>query len=312
MPTITTTFLLFLATTAMASTAREWVKYKLKHEKLYSEEEDTDRMKIWMKNVAMVEKHNSENHNYTMAINKFSDWTKEEFNKLLGVPPQGKRFEGKKIEIVKTPDRVDFREDKLVTPVKDQMCGDCWAYSTAGAIEGLWAKNKSELVSLSVQQLVDCAPGNCITGGHVYNAFKYVIEAGGIQSEKTYPEKGVDGSCHADSNMFVANIKDYKRVASDEDQIESTLYKIGHPITIYINACEALYKYEGGVFNDDSCNTGIINHAVLIVGYDRSGPQPFWIVKNSWGTDWGENGFVRMKMGVNCCLITDNPWYPTM
>ena len=99
MSPLTATLVLLLATGGMASTASEWVKYKVKYDKVYSEEEDTARMKIWLENVAMVEKHNSENHNYTMAINNLSDWSKEEFNKLLGYRPTGKRSIGKTFEV---------------------------------------------------------------------------------------------------------------------------------------------------------------------------------------------------------------------
>merc|ERR550519_2628483 len=127
MSPLTPTLVLLLAAAAMATTTTEWAKYKLEHSK-------------------------------AMAINKFSDWTVEEFNNFLGYQPRPERSTGKTYENVKTPEVVDYREEGKVTPPKDQgQCGSCWAFSSTGGIEGVWAKNMGELVSVSEQQLVDCA-----------------------------------------------------------------------------------------------------------------------------------------------------------
>jgi len=313
MSPLTPTLLLLLATTAMASSIKEWVKYKLKHEKVYTEEEDTARMKIWMENVAMVEKHNGEKHNYTMAINKFSDWTEEEFDKLLGYRTTAEKYNGKIFENIKTANRVDFRQQRLVTPVKNQGdCGSCWAFSAVGAIEGAWAKRTGHLVSLSEQQLVDCAE-EChgCDGGTERGAFQYVLRVGGIESEDSYPYMAYDGDCHADSYNFVANINSYEKIPPNEQQIESALVHLGHPITIAVYA-RNWRQYYGGVWDNSDCGTGGLHHAVLLVGYDRSGPQPYWIVKNSWGEGWGENGYIKLKMCQNVCGLANNAWYPIM
>merc|ERR1711890_11128 len=215
-----------LAGVAMATTSTEWAKYKLQHSKVYSNEEDARRMYIWKKNVNMVEKHNSEDHSYTMAVNKFSDWTVEEFNNFLGYQPIAEKYNVKTFENVATPDSVDYRNENRVTPVKDQgQCCSCWAFSATGGIEGVWSKTMGELVSVSEQQMVDCVSGN---------------------------------------------------------------------------DCNGLCKY------------GQLNHAILAVGYDKSGSDPYWIVKNSWGTGWGENGYIKMRMGHNVCGLKNDVSYPTM
>jgi len=322
MSLLTPCLFLLLTTAAMASSPEEWAKFKVeeewakfkvKHEKLYSsEEEDGTRCEIWKKNLAKVEKHNSENHTFTMAVNKFSDWTTEEFNRILGFrPPVGRKTtKGRRFQNKENPDVVDFREDGLVTEVKNQGdCGSCWAFSATGAMEGAWAKSKGELVSLSEQQLLDCVQDSFgCDGGFENAAFRYVIE-NGIQSEESYEYLAVQGQCHADAAKFVEHFSGSERVDADESQIEAALVELGFPISVAIHSEEMKY-YEGGIFDNPRCKEGEINHAVLIVGFDKSGPEPFWIVKNSWSTGWGEEGFIKMKMGVNICGINKAASFP--
>jgi len=312
MSPLTPTLVLLLAAAAMASTATEWAKFKLQHEKVYSEEEDNTRMNIWNKNVKMVAKHNSEKHSYTMAINKFSDWTEEEFNNFLGYQARAERSTGKTFENVKTPETVDFRDEGKVTPPKDQgQCGSCWAFSATGALEGLWAKEMGELVSMSEQQLMDCGQGGC-NGGHMINGWNHVAQAGGIQSEETYPYKHKDGHCQEDNSMFVAHCGGYEEVSPNESAMESALVEIGYPISIGVHAGSSFQHYHSGVYDDTHCKNGQLNHAILVVGYDKSGSEPYWIVKNSWGGSWGDHGYINMKMGVNTCGMKADPCYPTM
>jgi len=312
MSPLTPTLVLLLAAAAMASTATEWAKFKLQHEKVYSGEEDNTRMNIWNKNVKMVAKHNSEKHSYTMAINRFSDWTEEEFNNFLGYQARAERSTGKTFENVKTPETVDFRDEGKVTPPKDQgQCGSCWAFSATGALEGLWAKEMGELVSMSEQQLMDCGQGGC-NGGHMINGWNHVAQAGGIQSEETYPYKHKDGHCQEDNSMFVAHCGGYEEVSPNESAMESALVEIGYPISIGVHAGSSFQHYHSGVYDDTHCKNGQLNHAILVVGYDKSGSEPYWIVKNSWGGSWGDHGYINMKMGVNTCGMKADPCYPTM
>jgi cathepsin L len=304
---------LLLAGVAMAATS-EWNNFKLQHSKLYSDEEDVSRMNIWKKNVAMVEKHNSEDHSYTMAINKFSDWTNEEFNAFLGYQQQsGEKFNVKTFENVATPDSVDYRNENRVTPVKDQgQCGSCWAFSATGGIEGVWSKNMGELVSVSEQQMVDCVSGNDCAGGHMINGWNHVASVGGIQSEESYPYTAQNGNCQFQDDMVVSHIAGYEQVPANEDQMEAALVEIGYPLSIAVHAGSSFQHYSSGVYHDSLCKYQGLNHAILIVGYEKTGSDPYWIVKNSWGSGWGEAGYIKMRMGANVCGLKKDVSYPTM
>jgi cathepsin L len=313
MSPLSCTLVLMLASVAMASSwSADWANFKYQHTKIYSGEEDVTRMNIWHKNVKMVEKHNSENHSYTMAINKFSDWTEEEFQAYLGYQPRGEKTNVKHFQNSATPDAVDFRAEGKVTPPKDQgQCGSCWAFSATGGIEGVWAKNMGELVSVSEQQLVDCAQGGC-NGGHMINGWTSVASNGGIMSEESYPYTAKDGNCHFDDGEVVSHVTGYEEVSPHESSMEAALVEIGYPISIGVHAGSSFQHYSSGVYSDNSCKNGQLNHAILVVGYDKTGSEPYWIVKNSWGGAWGDHGYINMKMGINICGIKSDPCYPTM
>jgi len=312
MYTMSSTLVLMLASAAMASSwTSDWASFKRQHGKMYSGDEDMTRMNIWIKNVKMVEKHNSEKHSYTMAINKFSDWTNEEFQTYLGYQPLGEKTNVKHFENAATPDSVDFRDEDKVTPPKDQgQCGSCWAFSATGGIEGVWAKTHNELVSVSEQQLVDCASGGC-NGGHMINGWTYVAREGAM-SEESYQYEAQDLECRFAEAGVVAHVTGYEEVSPHESSIEAALAEIGYPISIGIHAGSSFQHYHSGVYDDSSCKYGSLNHAVLIVGYDKTGDEPYWIVKNSWGTGWGDGGYIKMAKDVNTCGMKNDPCYPTL
>jgi len=316
MYTMSSTLVLMLASAAMASSwTSDWASFKRQHGKMYSGDEDMTRMNIWIKNVKMVEKHNSEKHSYTMAINKFSDWTNEEFQTYLGYQPLGEKTNVKHFENAATPDSVDYRKEGRVTPVKDQgMCGSCWAFSATGGMEGMWAKKHGYLVSMSEQQLVDCTDSQLregCNGGRYIKGWDYVAKHGAM-SESSYPYEAQDGTCRFDDAHVVAHVHGHVRVSSNESSIEAALAEIGYPISITISASSSWAHYESGVYDDPSCKEGKLDHAVLLVGYDKTGHEPYWIVKNSWGAEWGDAGYINMKMGVNSCGLQYDPDYPTV
>ena len=217
---------------------------------------------------------------------------------------------------VSLPSAVDWVTSGAVTAVKNQgQCGSCWAFSTTGAIEGAYAIATGSLTSLSEEELVQCdTTDNGCGGGLMDNAFKWV-ETHGLASEASYgytSGTGTAGTCSSSkSNSPVVTISGYTDVAS-EDEVALKSAVAQQPVSVAIEADQSVFQlYSSGVLDSSSCGTSL-DHGVLIVGYgtDSDGTD-YWKVKNSWGSTWGEEGFIRLVRGNNMCGVATEPSYPT-
>jgi len=196
--------------------------------------------------------------------------------------------------------------------VKDQkQCGSCWAFSTTGNVEGQWFLAGNKLVALSEQQLIACDKGNgdhgCM-GGLPSTAYGYIQKAGGLDTEADYPLTSTlpisFAKCKFDKSKAVAAISSSIAIDSTESQMLAWLTKNG-PISIGVNAAGSTWQtYKSGIVSN--CKVSQPDHGVLIVGYG-TGPKPYWIVKNSWNTKWGEDGYIRLAYGSNQCNIKITP-----
>ncbi|CAG9854681.1 unnamed protein product [Phyllotreta striolata] len=315
------TLIVFAAVILAASALslhEQWGNFKVKHGKVYKNiAEEIVRFEIFQQNLKTIEEHNAKYEaglsGFWMGVNKFSDMTSDEFQAMMNKQIASKpKFEGELHvqENVSVPSGVDWRKEGAVLEVKDQgECGSCWAFSTTGALEGQNAIKNGKKISLSEQQLLDCSGsygnGDCDTGGSMEAAFKYVKD-NGIESEEDYPYQETQLRCKASSDKTVLTISQFSNVEPSTESLRQAVGSIG-PISVAIYAGYSLQHYQGGIL-DDSCN-GQLNHGVLAVGYGES-PQPYWIVKNSWGQDWGEEGFFRLARRDNLCGISDDASYP--
>lgn len=280
------------------------------HRKTYTADELFYRFGVFQQNLALIEEHNSQNLSYTLGVNQFADLTSVEFEKIyLGyIPREAPRNEASEEELgVPAAGEIDWFAKGAVTPIKDQaQCGSCWAFSTTGSMESAVYLKKGTLLSLSEQQLVDCsgsAGNQGCNGGLMDNAFKWIIQNKGLGSEASYPYTARDGTCkRVDS---VATITSYKDVpAKSESGLQAALAT--QPVSIAVDA-RKWQLYRTGVF--DGCSTLIqLDHGVLAVGVSES--NGYWLVKNSWGTTWGEKGFIRLKKGKNECGLSNAASYP--
>jgi len=305
--------LVALACLSYGSSLEQWQEYKVKFEKEYSGEEEEQRYSLWLKNKKFVDDHNLADKGYSMSLNEFSDWTEDEKNsRLTGYTPlETSPVERISFKGVESPTSLDHRDNGLVTDIKNQgHCGSCWAFSATGGIEGVWALKTGELIPVSEQQMLDCGQGSC-DGGHMF--YGWETAKNGINSEEAYPYEAEDGTCRFDSNAIVSSVTGSKQVYPDEEDIMNALYEVGYPISIGIHAGDSFKQYSGGIYSDPSCVNGRLNHAILIVGYNRDvAGEEYWIVRNSWGSNWGEGGYIKMKMGENSCGLAYDPWYPTL
>lgn len=287
-------------------------------------EEYATRFNNFKANMDLVERHNNQNKDWSMALNEFAHLTHDEFTSrhVGGYAYYRRRFMGKMnndlLMAKDLPSSVDWRNKGAVTPVKNQgQCGSCWAFSTTGSVEGITAIKTGQLVSLSEQQLVDCsgAEGNMgCNGGIMDQAFEYIIKNGGICSEEAYPYRASQGTCRASSCQNVATISGYANVpVRNADAFKAAIAQ--QPVSIAIEADQLGFQfYSGGVFTG-SCGTNL-DHGVLAVGYGNSNGQDYWLVKNSWGASWGDQGYIMLGGGSNYnsgagqCGILLDPCYP--
>ena len=257
--------------------------------------EEKYRERVYAENVAKIEAHNAQNGNsYEMGVNQFSHLTQEEFVETYLKTIVTKINLGIDESFVSVGD-VDWVAQGAVTDVKNQgQCGSCWAFSTTGAIEGLyWLSNKS-LKSFSEQQLVDCSVLNMgCNGGLMDRAFNYV-QNHGITTEDKYPYTAVKGKCSQNSG-------EYKIKGHTDGCTNLATALVGRPISVAVDATN-WSPYKSGVFNN--CKTAL-NHGVLLVG----STDQYWKIKNSWSATWGEQGFIRLDRG-NTCGICNQPSYP--
>eukprot|EP00899_Mesostigma_viride_P025257 jgi/Mesvir1/5916/Mv00685-RA.1 len=257
------------------------------------------------------------------GVTPFMDLSEKEFaDHYLGLVSLPGHLQLKKGETLPTddlPDEIDWREKGAVSPVKNQgMCGSCYAFSTVGAVEGALFLRTQKLANLSTQQIVDCdhqcdpaMPQVCDNGcggGMMSNTMEYIIRNGGIDTEESYPYEGRPGPCRAERGTVGARLKDFVLVPKDEEQMAAHLVQSG-PLAIALNA-GWMQTYVRGVSCPLVCIKDHLNHGVLLVGYgaqgfapSRLGPVPYWIIKNSWGPKWGENGYIRMCRGKDMCGI---------
>jgi len=249
------------------------------------------------------------------GLNKFSDMSPEEFSEnVLMTPftPAASLHKEKNMLTprITAPDTFDWRSKGAVTAVKDQgQCGSCWAFSVTENIESVWILAKGitneTLPPLAPQQIVDCDNTDLgCDGGNPPTAYDYVQSAGGLDDEKDYPYTAQDGTCAFKQADVVAKITGYKYATSgDEGTMKDNLASWA-PLSICVDA-RYWQDYTSGVMTEWQCDYIVqLDHCVQAVGYDTSASTPFWIVRNSWGADWGENGYIRLQYGTNTCGLT--------
>lgn len=304
-----------------------WELWKKTYSKEYpNEKEEEYRRMTWEKNLKFITLHNLEHslglHSYELGMNHLGDMTSEEVAKQLTglkMPATWKQNSTyfKSTPEVGIPDSIDWREKGCVTEVKMQGgCGSCWAFSAVGALECQWKLKTGQLISLSPQNLVDCssAYGNhgC-NGGFMTNAFQYIIDNHGIDSDASYPYQAKEGPCRYSASARAATCSRYVELPpSDEAALKAAVGTVG-TVSVALDATKnTFFLYKSGVYDDPNCSQEV-NHGVLVTGYGNLDGKDYWLVKNSWGVSFGDQGYIRIARNRgNRCGIATCGCYPVV
>ncbi|KAH8272470.1 hypothetical protein KR044_006382, partial [Drosophila immigrans] len=289
------------------------------YKRTYDERRSYEAYKI---NQRFVDEHNKEYENgkssFRLSTNTMADMTNELYLKgylrLLRNKPNATLdimadIVGSTL-MKNVPDSFDWRKQGFITPSNNQeTCGSCYAFSIAQSIEGQIFKRTGKLLGLSEQQIIDCSIpyGNrgC-TGGSLRNTLKYLQATGGMMRSLDYSYTAKKKNCQFVSELSIVNVTSWAILpANDEKAIEAAVTHIG-PVAVSINATPKTFQlYSDGIYNDVSCLSTSVNHAMLVIGYEKS----FWILKNWWGEQWGEAGYMKLRKGINLCGIANYAAY---
>jgi len=291
--------------------------------KSYSASEFESRFRIFKDNMNKAAQLSAQNKRASFGMNKFSDLSADEFAAQYLMPttnfadyvaPAAKDFSVEHKANAKgcTPDATNynwFSQCGACTPIYNQgQCGSCWAFSATETIESYLFLGGGSLTPLSISQIVDCdtaGEDEGCNGGFPTGAYQYVESAGGLDTGASYPytaEGGESGSCNFQPSMVAAKVNSYASVTGETGLYQQTSSASGGPVSVCVDA-SSWQTYTGGVLSQ--CGTSV-DHCVQLVGYANYGQTgAYWIVRNSWGEDWGEAGFIYIAIGEDLCDIGD-------
>lgn len=317
MKSILIPFLIFCAifNEAFCGIRDDWQQFKLTHNKSYKNRaEERKGFNAFKNNIREIKDHNRRFEKglttFKKGITTFADLTKTQFNKKYKLERQGpmKRYHSyhykRRIDKNLTVVNLDWRDRGAVTHVKDQgVCGSCWIFSGIGVLEGYNFRKTGELISLSEQNVVDCFSNTSCLGGFPGDALTYVQE-NGVSTETQYPYKDKQMTCKPSTDKIRINFTAYDCINGTEGDLSDALDKYG-PISVSMFVDARLRLYTEGIWYDKWCSE-ISNHAMLLIGYGTEKGQDYWLIKNSWGTKWGEDGYFKVARSQheNYCGLT--------
>jgi C1A family cysteine protease len=308
---------------ATSDLINKFADFQHQYKKTYTAEEFHYRFNVFKANLERYDADNKKSGSPIFGVTKFSDLTPEEFRKAYLMPKSV--YEDFRIPADKVapklpvnpniPSKFDWNGKGVLTPVyNQQQCGSCWAFSATETIESYCALGGKGLQSLAMQQVVDCdTTAYGCEGGWTYAAYEYVQTEGGIEYFKDYPYTAESESCSFNKADIFRNITGWGYVteggAEAEDDMANYLVSKG-PLSVCVDASSWSGYEAGSVITASACGDSV-DHCVQITGLDVQQGMPVWNVRNSWGTDWGNQGYLWVQKGENACDITSAVTYVT-
>ncbi|KAL4237142.1 hypothetical protein ACF0H5_005522 [Mactra antiquata] len=301
-------------------------QFKKTHKPVYQhDKEHAQRLHNFRQNLRFIHSKNRQGLSYRLSVNHLADKSSAELKMRNGyrhTPGDhgAQVFDKSSVDPRDVPDSLDWRIIGAVTPVKDQgVCGSCWSFGTVGTIEGAYFMKYGQRLKFSQQQLIDCSWGegnNGCDGGEDFRSYKYIMKKGGLTTDETYGQYlAQDGFCHDTNAKKYVQVTGYTNVTSgDLEALRFALANKG-PISVGIDAShKSLSFYADGVYYEPACGNKPedLDHAVLAVGYGELYGQKYWLIKNSWSTYWGNDGYVLMSQKDNNCGVATGPTYVTV
>lgn len=302
-----------------------------------SMEEYNKRVSVFVNNKNMIEMHNANPlRSFSMKMNRFGDWTREEFLNIMlpnhyrkdssstanEVDPHEIPYEAK-VHPSMVPEAVDWRGTPAGGKVKDQAnCGSCWAFGAVGSMEAAWNLYTGETLQLSEQQVMDCSWGyvpkregaaSACNGGDAYVGISHIIDAGGIVNSSNYNYLGIGDYCKEKKLSKAAKFLGFSRVPRyDDDALMEALYSRG-PLAVSMDASQDSFTfYSSGVYQESKCMWRVddLDHSMMLVGYGTDPDHgPYWLIKNSWSKHWGDEGYIKISRSGHGCGASSDAVY---
>ncbi|XP_050508632.1 uncharacterized protein LOC126885881 [Diabrotica virgifera virgifera] len=306
---------------ALCGVEDDWNDFKIKYKKTYEYKEEKKRFSDFKDNLKEIRHHNNRYEkgleSYKKGITVFADLSRIEFeskyqlDRPMMMTRYSQSWKNRYIDKNLTKVDVDWRKEGAVTPVKNQgICGSCWIFSAVGVLESYHFRKTGKLISLSEQNVVDCFSSNSCLGGLPEDALTF-IQKNGVSTEAEYPYKDKQMACKPSSNKTRIDFKSYQYINEKEEELKNAVKENG-PVSVGMYVDGRLRLYSEGVWYNKKCSD-TENHAMVLVGYGTENGVDYWLIKNSWGTSWGEDGYMKVARGRhdNYCGLTGSSIYLT-
>ncbi|KAL7717573.1 Cysteine proteinase 3 [Entamoeba marina] len=301
-----------IVTLAALSNALDFHQWAAKHGKKYSTVELLKRRAIFNSNARYVAEHNKQNSFQLSLEGPFADMTNDEYQNMLStISVENNEVHQSKQSLKSVPESIDWREENVIPPIRDQeSCGSCYSFASVSALESRLLikgskKYTADNIDFSEQQIVSCSNQGKCKGGNAVPTYTY-IKRNGLMDESDYQYTATNGTCSYDKSKIVVTCGGSTSLKRGSEDALTEAVAEG-PVAVAIDASRISFQlYKTGVYDESKCSKILLDHAVVVIGYGSENGEDYYIVRNSWGTSWGDDGYIKMSRNKNnqCGIAT--------